>query len=108
MSEASFIQELFNRNRKCYGNFPDKELAEGFMDGLFNFLFASYQEKFQTETALTNHYLNLRNTFSALIFELFLCVICAMKSEELYVAVSHGKSKNKENQLGGTCFYYFL
>ena len=70
MSEASFIQELFNRNRKCYGNFPDKELAEGFMDGLFNFLFASYQEKFQTETALTNHYLNLRNTFSALIFEL--------------------------------------
>lgn len=78
MSEASFIQELFNRNRKCYGNFPDKELAEGFMDGLFNFLFASYQEKFQTEKALSNHYINLKNTFSALIFEL-------LKNEEQVV-----------------------
>ena len=78
MSEASFIQELFNRNRKCYGNFPDKELAEGFMDGLFNFLFASYQEKFQTEKALSNHYTNLKNTFSALIFEL-------LKNEEQVV-----------------------
>ncbi len=78
MNEASFIQELFNRNRKCYGNFPDKELAEGFMDGLFNFLFASYQEKFQTEKALSNHYTNLKNTFSALIFEL-------LKNEEQVV-----------------------
>ena len=70
MNEADFIKELFQRNKRCYGNFPDKELAESFMDGLFSFLFASYQEKFQTETALSNHYSNLRNTFCALIFEL--------------------------------------
>ena len=48
------------------------------MDGLFNFLFASYQEKFQTEKALSNHYTNLKNTFSALIFEL-------LKNEEQVV-----------------------
>jgi len=70
MSEASFITELFKRNRKCFGNFPDKELAETFVDSLFNFLFASYQEKFQTEAALTSHYANLKNTFAAIIFEL--------------------------------------
>ena len=70
MNEESFIKELFNRNRKSYGNFPDKELAESFIDGLFNFMFASYQEKFQSEDALSNHYTNLKNTFSALIFEL--------------------------------------
>jgi len=70
MSEQSFIQELFQRNRKCYGNFPDKELAEGFIDGLFSFLFASYQEKFQSEAALSSHYENLKNTFNTLTFDL--------------------------------------
>ena len=70
MNEADFIKELFQRNKRCYGHFPDKELAESFMDGLFSFLFASYQEKFQTEVALSQHYANLRNTFSALIFDL--------------------------------------
>ena len=70
MNEESFIKELFTRNRKCYGNFPDKELAESFIDGLFNFMFASYQEKFQSEDALSDYYTNLKNTFSAIIFEL--------------------------------------
>lgn len=70
MNEADFIKELFQRNKRCYGHFPDKELAESFMDGLFSFLFASYQEKFQTETALSQHYANLIDTFSALIFDI--------------------------------------
>ncbi len=79
MNESDFIKELFQRNKRCYGHFPDKDLAESFMDGLFSFLFASYQEKFQTETALSNHFANLKNTFSALIFEL-------LKKEELVEA----------------------
>ena len=70
MNEADFIKELFQRNKRCYGHFPDKELAESFMDGLFSFLFASYQETFQTETALSQHYANLIDTFSALIFDI--------------------------------------
>lgn len=70
MKDLDFIQELFHRNRKCYGNFPDKEIAENFAMELFNFLFASYQEKYQSEAALLIQYESLKNTFAALIFEL--------------------------------------
>jgi len=70
MNEANFIQKLFLRNGNSHGNYLDKKLAETFIDGLFNFLFASYQEKFQSETDLLNHYTNIKSTFSSIIFEL--------------------------------------
>ncbi len=70
MKEANFIQALFLRNGNSHGNYLDKKLAETFIDGLFNFLFASYQEKFQSEADLLNHYSNIKSTFSSIIFEL--------------------------------------
>ena len=70
MNEEIFIQHLFQRNRKSYHAFPDKALAENFIDDLFNFLFGSYERKFNSAEKLTAEYYELRQTFSAILFEL--------------------------------------
>ncbi|GAC1529565.1 MAG: serine acetyltransferase [Sediminibacterium sp.] len=70
MSEHYFIQKLFQKNRKCFNSFPDKELAKQFTDDLFNLLFGSYEGKYDSEAKLTNEYKEIKNTFSALLFEL--------------------------------------
>lgn len=70
MKQEHFIHELFQKNRKRFNSFPDKQIAEGFADELFNFLFASYEGKYATEEKLFTEYGDLENTFSALLFEL--------------------------------------
>lgn len=70
MKEELFIQQLFQRNRTSSSRFPDKALAENFTDDLFNFLFGSYERKFDTEKKLLDEYHELRHTFSAILFEL--------------------------------------
>lgn len=70
MKETDFIQQLFQRNRKSLNRFPDKALAESFTDDLFHFLFGSYERKFDTENKLAAEYQELRQTFSAILFEL--------------------------------------
>jgi serine O-acetyltransferase len=70
MKEEQFIQQLFQRNRKTLNRFPDKTLAEDFTDDLFDFLFASYERKFDSEKKLADEYQELRHTFSAILFEL--------------------------------------
>jgi len=70
MSDQHFIQQLFFKNRKSFNHFPDKELAENFIDDLFNFLFTSYSGKYETEEKLAQQYQEIKNTFSALLFEL--------------------------------------
>jgi len=70
MAEEIFIQQLFQRNRKAYHAFPDKALAEHFIDDLFNFLFGSYEKKFNSVEKLSAEYHEIRHTFSAILFEL--------------------------------------
>jgi serine O-acetyltransferase len=70
MSEKNFLQQLFFKNRKSFTHFPDKELAENFVDDLFNLLFTSYVGKYETEEKLTRQYSEIKNTFSAILFEL--------------------------------------
>lgn len=70
MNELGFIKDLFQRNRICYSSFPDKETAEHFIDDLFNFLFASYEGKYNSEEKLAKQYADLKNTCSAILFEL--------------------------------------
>ncbi|MFP5042475.1 serine O-acetyltransferase [Parasediminibacterium sp. JCM 36343] len=84
MKEGDFIQELFQRNRKCLSHFPDKELVENFMDELFSFLFASYQEKYKTEMALAGHYANLKNTFAAILFELLKNEVLVKENADIF------------------------
>lgn len=68
--EQTFIQQLFQRNWKTNKTFPDKHLAESFIDDLFNFLFGSYEKKFGSVDKLTIEYAELKHTFSAIVFEL--------------------------------------
>lgn len=70
MSEQIFIEQLFLRNRQSAQAFPDKHLAERFIDELFNFLFGSYDKKFNSPEKLSLEYAELKQTFSAIIFEL--------------------------------------
>ncbi len=70
MNEENFIQELFQRNRKHFSRFPDKETAESFISDLFNFLFASYEGRYDNEKKLALQFSHLKNTFSTLLFDL--------------------------------------
>lgn len=70
MSEQVFIEELFQRSRKSAQPFPDKQLTERFIDELFNFLFGSYEKKFNAPEKLALEYVELKQTFSAILFEL--------------------------------------
>ena len=39
MSAVIFIQNLYNQHQQATTSFPDKELAEEFIDKFFNFIF---------------------------------------------------------------------
>ena len=70
MTEQNFIQELFLKIRKTSVRFPDRDIAENFIDDLYHLLFSSHEGKYDTEQKLTKQYTEIKNTFSALLFEL--------------------------------------
>jgi len=70
MNELDFIQQLLQRNQNCLGNFPNKQQTEQFIDELFVFLFASCNDKQQTESMLVKRYNNLQSLFKSILFEL--------------------------------------
>jgi serine O-acetyltransferase len=69
MTEQQFIQQIFQKNRSTLVRFPDKETAENFIDDLFDLLFASHEGKYDTEQKLARQFTEIKNTFSALLFE---------------------------------------
>src|SRR2546421_8683734 len=69
-NEITFMQQLFQKNRKSFSSFPDKKLAEDFADGIFHLLFTSYEGKYHTAADLLQQYEFLQDNFSALLFEL--------------------------------------
>lgn len=70
MSEEKFIQQLFKNNGKVFKHFPDKVLAEKFIDNLYNFLFSSFSDKYETKKKLTEQYSSLKKMFGVLLFEI--------------------------------------
>lgn len=69
MKQQEFIKAVFKRNTSCFKGFPDKQIAEDFIDELFFFLFGSHEKKLGEEK-LFQQFERLKNTFSALLFEL--------------------------------------
>jgi serine O-acetyltransferase len=69
LDEQLFIRELLNNNRKRLQFFPDKQTAENFIEELFEFLFVGQISKHYEAVSLSNKYQQLKNTFSALLFE---------------------------------------
>lgn len=69
MNQQEFIQAVFKRNTSCFKGFPDKQIAQDFIDELFFFLFGTHERK-SGEEKLTAKFETLKNTFSALLYEL--------------------------------------
>jgi serine O-acetyltransferase len=68
MSTKEFIQHLFAQHKKVDRTFPDKELAEQFIDRVFNFLFLPNQ-KHQQEGDLEKELNLLKGQFSSLAYD---------------------------------------
>ncbi|WP_018617192.1 serine O-acetyltransferase [Segetibacter koreensis] len=89
MDQREFINAVFKRNTTCFKGFPDKQIAEDFIDELFFFLFGTHKRKLGEEK-LVEQYEGIKSTFSALLFEL-------VKNEEqvkqhtssLFAAIPH-------------------
>lgn len=68
MSEKAFIQQLFEQHKKAYTAFPDKELAEQFIDQVFCFLFLPNNE-YQQAADLEKELGLLKSHFSSLVYD---------------------------------------
>ncbi len=69
MNQREFINAVFKRNTTCFRGFPDKQIAEDFIDELFFFMFGTHERKLGEEK-LNEQYESLKNVFSALLYEL--------------------------------------
>ncbi len=69
ISQREFINAVFKRNTVCFRGFPDKQIAEDFIDELFFFLFGTHERKSGAEK-LEDQYDGLKSIFSALLYEL--------------------------------------
>src|SRR5438067_11738374 len=68
MSTNAFIQQLFTQHKKAYTAFPDKELAEQFIDQVFSFLFLP-NKKYQQAGDLEKELGLLKSHFSSLVYD---------------------------------------
>jgi len=69
MNQNDFIRKLFIQNSKSYSTFPDKQLAEEFIDQLFDFLFLPKTVKHKQPSDLEKEFESLKGHFSSLVFD---------------------------------------
>ncbi len=72
MSQQAFIQQLFSCNQKKFIAFPDKELAEQFIDQIFDLLFLPNIGKQQNLGKFEKEFESLKSHFSSLIYDVVL------------------------------------
>ena len=72
MSQQAFIQQLFFCNQKKFIAFPDKELAEQFIDQIFDLLFLPNIGKQQNLGKFEKEFESLKSHFSSLIYDVVL------------------------------------
>ena len=72
MSQQAFIQQLFFCNQKKFIAFPDKELAEQFIDQIFVLLFLPNIGKQQNLGKFEKEFESLKSHFSSLIYDVVL------------------------------------
>lgn len=69
MTQKEFIYNLFNQNSKNFTFFPDKELAEEFIDKLFEFLFLPKTVRHKQAADLEKEFESLKSHFSSLVYD---------------------------------------
>jgi serine O-acetyltransferase len=73
MTQATFIQQLFDRHQNAFTAFPDKELAEDFINQLFAFLFMPKRNsRQQNPGAMEKEFESLKSHFSSLVYDVVL------------------------------------
>ena len=69
MTQKEFINNLFHQNSKNFTFFPDKELAEEFIDKLFEFLFLPKTVRHKQASDLEKEFESLKSHFSSLVYD---------------------------------------
>jgi serine O-acetyltransferase len=69
MNQRTFIKQLFIQNSRSFSAFPDKELAEEFIDQLFDFLFLPKTVRHKQPSDLEKEYESLKSHFSSLVYD---------------------------------------
>lgn len=69
MMQKEFIDNLFKQNSKNFNFFPDKELAEEFIDKLFAFLFLPKTVRHKQASDLEKEFESLKSHFSSLVYD---------------------------------------
>lgn len=69
MKQKEFINNLFKQNSKNFNFFPDKELAEDFIDKLFAFLFLPKTVRHKQSSDLEKEFESLKSHFSSLVYD---------------------------------------
>ena len=69
LSQQNFIKRLFIQNSKAFSTFPDKELAEAFIDELFDFLFLPKSVRHKQPADLEKEFESLKSHFSSLVYD---------------------------------------
>ncbi|MBY0479989.1 MAG: serine acetyltransferase [Chitinophagaceae bacterium] len=69
MTQKEFITKLFHQNSKNFSFFPDKELAQEFIDKLFEFLFLPKTVRHKQASDLEKEFESLKSHFSSLVYD---------------------------------------
>jgi serine O-acetyltransferase len=69
MSTSTFIQNLYNHHQQATTAFPDKELAQEFIDGFFEFLFIPQKQKKMSQYELAKEFESFKSHLSALVYD---------------------------------------
>ncbi len=80
MNNSNFIHTLFTQHQKSTTTFPDKELAQEFIDGFFEFLFIPQRHKKLSEFELSKEFESYKSHLSTLIYDV---VADGVKTQEI-------------------------
>ena len=69
MSTATFIQNLYNQHQQAATAFPEKEMAQEFIDGFFEFLFIPQKKKKMSQYELAKEFESYKSHLSTLVYD---------------------------------------
>ena len=69
ISTATFIQNLYNQHQQAATAFPEKEMAQEFIDGFFEFLFIPQKKKKMSQYELAKEFESYKSHLSTLVYD---------------------------------------
>jgi serine O-acetyltransferase len=69
MNNTEFIQNLYKQHQQATTAFPDKEMAQEFIDGFFEFLFIPQKQKKMSQYELSKEFESYKSHLAALVYD---------------------------------------